>query len=228
VNNYSAGKGVLGLDLPDVYAEQPDQLTAPIFEMLGRAQERVLLCTAYLIPDQAFMDLLAELVDRGVEVKLLTNSLASNNHMVAHTAYKRWRKKLLDIGVELYESREDSLYISEYTAPPVEPGFLGMHSKAFVVDDRYNFIGSPNIDPRSLIINTEIGFFIESESLATQLAALIERDISPEAAWRVFRDDRGRLRWESSAGVVRSQPALGPLQRLKTFLINLLPLKSQA
>jgi len=228
VNNYSAGIGRLGQDLPDVESSRPLQLNAPILEFIGRARERVLLSTAYLVPDQEFADLLAELVARGVEVTLLTNSLASNNHMVAHTGYKRWRHRLLDIGVRLYEARDDSLFISEYSTPPVEPGFLGLHSKAIVVDDRFSFVGSPNIDPRSLLINTEIAFFVESEALTERLAALIERDISPEAAWRVFRDDKGRLRWQSGAGTLRNQPALGFMQRVTTFFINLLPLKSQA
>lgn len=228
VNSYAVGIGTLGQDLPDVHDVHPTQLYPPILELFGRARERVLVSTAYLIPDQAFVDLMAELVARGVDVTLLTNSLASNNHMAAHTGYRKWRRDLLDVGVELYESREDSVFITEYSTPPIEPGFLGLHSKAIVVDDSLSFIGSPNIDPRSLRINTEIGFFIDSEELTGRLAALIERDISPAAAWRVYYDERDRLRWESSAGVVRSQPALGFFQRFKTFLINLLPLKGQA
>ncbi len=228
LDTVSVGVGVLGQDLPDVHETLPDQLYPPLLEMIGRAEERVLLSTAYLVPDQRFFDLLAELVARGVDVKLLTNSLGSNNHMVAHMAYKPWRRRLIDIGVELYESRGDSAFITEYSTPPVEPGFLGLHTKAIVVDESLSFIGSPNIDPRSLIINTEIGFFVESETLASRLAALIERDISPEAAWRVYRDERGRLRWASSAGVEKNQPALGLMQRVAAFFINLLPLKSQA
>jgi putative cardiolipin synthase len=225
--------GVLGQDLPDVDGivpgeVRPGQMYEQILAMLARAERRVLLSTAYLVPDERFMELLTGLEGRGVEVVLLTNSLASNNHMVAHTAYKEWRKRLLEIGVELYEARDDSIYISEYTTPPVESEFLGLHSKAIVVDDHLSFVGSPNIDPRSLMINMEIGFFVDSEDLTRRLAALIQRDISPDAAWRVYQDERGRLRWASSAGVVTKQPALGFLQRVTAFFINWLPLESQA
>jgi len=228
IDSASIGVGSLVQDLPDVDRERPNQLYPPLLEMLGGARERVLLSTAYLVPDQEFFDLLSELEDRGVEVTLLTNSLASNNHMVAHTAFKRWRKRFLRIGVDVYEAREDSAYISEYSASGVEPEFLGLHVKAIVVDDRLSFVGSPNIDPRSLQINTEIGFFVESEQLTNRLAALIERDISPEAAWRVQFDERDRLRWTSDAGTIRKQPALGLMQRVTAFFINLLPLKAQA
>jgi putative cardiolipin synthase len=228
IGNYSIGTALLGQDLPDIELARPTQLNAPILEMLAMAEERVLLSTAYLIPDRDFFDLIAELEGRGVEVTLLTNSLASNNHIVAHIAYKSWRKKLLGIGVDLFEARADSAFLTEYSTPPTEPAFLGLHTKAIVVDDRHGFVGSPNIDPRSLIINTEIGFFVDSPALAERLAALIERDISPAAAWRVYLDERGRLRWSSSAGVVRSQPAQGTLQRITAFFISLLPLRSQA
>lgn len=228
IESQAPGVAQLGQDLPDVRAALPDQLYAPIYDLMALAERRVLLSTAYLVPDDRMLALFEILVQRGVEVSLLTNSLASNNHMVAHTGYQRWRKELLEMGVQLFESRADSVYISEYSVPPVEPGFLGLHSKAIVVDDHLSFVGSPNIDPRSLKLNTEIGFFIDSELLAARLAALIERDIRPEAAWRVYLDERGRLRWVSSAGTVTKQPALGFMQRLTTFFINLLPLKSQA
>lgn len=228
IDNPAIGVGRLEQDLPDIESAQPDQLYAPILEMLETAERRVLLSTAYLVPDQAFVDLLADLEGRGVEVTLLTNSLASNNHMIAQMAYKQWRRDLLRTGVDLYEARQDSVHISEYSMPPIEPEFLGLHSKAIVVDDDLSFVGSPNIDPRSLLINTEIGFFVESAELADRVAALIERDISPEAAWKVYFDERGRLRWESSRGIRKNQPALGFMQRVAAFFINLLPLKSQA
>ena len=233
VETAAPGTGVLGVDLPDVDRIVPgevraEQLYAQMLEVLARAERRVLLSTAYLVPDEPFFNLLADLEGRGVEVVLLTNSLASNNHMVAHTAYKEWRKRLLGIGVELYEARHDSIYIREYETPPIESGFLGLHTKAFVVDDHMSFIGSPNIDPRSLMINTEIGMFIEGEEVARRLSDLIERDLSPAAAWRVYQDERGRLRWVSSAGTVKKQPALGFLQRVTAFFINWLPLESQA
>lgn len=228
VASAAIGIGRFGQDLPDVDRQRPDQLYPEILALLEAARQRVLLSTAYLVPDRQFVELIAELEQRGVEVVLLTNSLASNNHMVAHTAYKEWRKELLGTGADLYEARADSIYISEYETPPVESGFLGLHYKAIVVDDHLSFVGSPNIDPRSLLINTEIGFFVDSEDLAGRVAALIERDISPEAAWRVFLDERGRLRWESSAGVEKKQPAKGLIQRITAFFINWLPLESQA
>lgn len=227
VDSFVPGVGHLAQDLPILGDSRPRQLYYAIKAFLETAQERVLVSSPYLILDDEYEQLFADLVDRGVEVVILTNSLATNNHMLAHSGYRRWRKRLLRRGVELYEARMDSPVIEEYTVPPAEPAFLGLHSKAFVVDDRYSFVGSPNLDPRSLVINTELGFFIESPELAAQLTALFERDTSPEAAWKVSLERR-KLRWTSSAGTVKRQPARGFKQRFIEFFIHLVPFKKQA
>ena len=93
---------------------------------------------------------------------------------------------------------------------------------------RNAFVGSPNVDPRSLEINTEIGVATESADLARKVAALIVRDMAPANAWRVTMDAKGTLTWTSSAGVVQRQPATGFSQRAVEFLLNLLPLKDQS
>jgi putative cardiolipin synthase len=227
-NSFAAGTGVLVQDSPAIDLERPTQLVEPLMEFVARAEHRVLLSSPYLIPDPAFFDLLADLEQRGVEVIIVTNSLASNNHMIAHAGYKRWRKRLLRIGVDLYEARDDSDTIDFYTTPPTEPAFLGLHTKAAVVDDRWSYIGSANIDPRSLIINTELAYFIDSTELASRLTELIDRDRQPSAAWQVTLDERGRLRWTSGVGTVKRQPSLGLKQRITQFFIALLPIKNQA
>ena len=77
-------------------------------------------------------------------------------------------------------------------------------------------------------INTEIGVAADSEDLAGELAALIERDMAPENAWRVTIDADGWLTWSSGARKLTRQPATGFTQRAEEFLLNLLPLKDQS
>ena len=228
IETFVPGIGRLEQDLPDIRVARPVQLAAPLYEFLAQARERVLLIAPYLIPDEEFIAMVADLEARGVEVVILTNSLASNNHIIAHSGYKDARRVLLEIGVDLFESRADSSAIEHYTVPPAEPAFLGLHSKAAVVDGRWSFIGSPNIDPRSLVLNTELGFFIDSPELARQVTALIERDLEPDTAWRVSLNDRNQLRWTSSRGTVTRQPARNFAQRVIQFFINFFPLDEQA
>ena len=225
---YLPGQARYVIDDPEVARRDPIALVAPLNEFLEQAEESVLISSPYMVPDDEFMALLGSLVSRGVAVTVLTNSLASNNHMIAHSAYALRRRELLRLGVELYESRADSAALSEYTTPPATPAFLGLHTKGIVVDGRYSYIGSANIDPRSLILNTELALFIEGEAVAEELAALIRRDIEPDQAWRVTLEGKRRLVWSSSRGTVRREPAQGFRQRIAEFFISLLPIKEQS
>jgi putative cardiolipin synthase len=228
VRGFAAGPGQYVQDPPDVNEEPPERFYVEFEKLVARTQRKLVISSPYFIPEEELVEQLAALVARGVRVVVLTNSLASNNHINAHVAYKRWRERIVEAGIELYESRADSSAIAYYTTPPTVPGFLGLHSKATVVDDRWCYVGSPNVDPRSMVLNTENGFFIESVELAARVTALIERDIEPENAWRVSLDEKGELQWTNDVETVTRQPAKGFSQRFVEFFINFLPIKNQA
>ena len=107
--------------------------------------------------------------------------------------------------------------------PPTRAEFVGLHSKAMVVDRERVYIGSMNYDPRSAQINTEMGAFIESRGLAEALARLIERDIQPQNSWRVELVEEGGLRWVNDEEVVTSQPARNWWQRVEDVLFRVIP-----
>ncbi len=213
---------------PEILDESRPRLYASFKQLIASAQSEVLISSPYFIPDEDFRALLRDLVARGVRVVVVTNSLATNNHVVAHTGYRRWRRDVLASGVELYELRSDAEALSLYVTPPATAERLGLHTKAVVVDRERAFVGSPNVDARSMVLNTEIGVVGDGTVFAARVAALIERDIAPANAWRVTMDEEGWLRWTNSDDVVRRQPALGFRQRMVEFLLNLLPIKEQA
>jgi len=224
----AAGRAQLCGDSPDIRSPEQTRLYPDFKKLIAGAQREVLISSPYFIPDAEFLEILRTLTARGVRVAIVTNSLATNNHVVAHTGYKRWRREVLGSGVELYELRSDAAVLSLYVTPPATTKALGLHTKAAVVDGRRAFIGSPNVDPRSMVLNTEIGVVADSDELSRRLAGLISRDMTPENAWRVTMDEEGWLAWSSGAGTVRRQPAKGFRQRASEFLLNLLPLKKQA
>ncbi len=228
VASFSPASSELLWESPDILDPSRPRLYEDFKAFVGSAREKVMISSPYFIPDAAFRDMLRELVARGVRVVVVTNSLATNNHVVAHTGYRRWRRELLAAGVELYELRADAEAIEIYVTPPASAGRLGLHTKAVVVDEASAFVGSPNVDPRSMVLNTEIGLVGEGRGFASRVAALIERDIAPANAWRVTMDDEGWLTWTSGEEVLRRQPAQGFMQRMIEFLLNLLPLKNQA
>jgi cardiolipin synthase C len=228
VGTFAAGRAELYVDSPDIWSVNQARIYPRFKALVAGAQREVLISSPYFIPDVEFLEIVRVLRARGVRVAILTNSLATNNHVVAHTGYKRWRRVVLGYGVEVYELRADAQALSLYVTPPATAQLLGLHTKAVVVDRQRAFIGSPNVDPRSMVLNTEIGVVADSDELSRRLAELISRDMAPENSWRVTMDSDGWLSWTSGSQSVNRQPAKSFRQRAVEFLLNLLPLKKQA
>jgi putative cardiolipin synthase len=228
VGTFAPASAEIYYDSPDILDASRARLYTQFKALIASARSEVLISSPYFIPDEEFRQLMRDLVTRGVRVAIVTNSLATNNHVVAHTGYRRWRREVLDAGAELYEMRADAGALALYRTPPAEPAALGLHTKAVVVDRQWSFIGSPNVDPRSMVLNTEIGVAAEGAELADRLAALITRDMRPDNAWRVTMDAEGWLTWTSGDDVLRRQPAKGFRQRVIEFLLNMMPVKKQA
>jgi putative cardiolipin synthase len=228
VDGFAAGRGRVIWESPDIFDFDRERLYSQFKQLVATAKHEVLISSPYFIPDEEFRTILKTLAARGVRVAVVTNSLATNNHIVAHTGYRRWRREVLAAGIELYELRADAAALALYVTPPVQPRALGLHTKAVVIDGERAFIGSPNVDPRSMVYNTEIGIVSDSPALAREVAALITRDMDPQNAWRVTVNEEGWLAWSNGERTLMRQPAKGFLQRAMEFLLNLLPLKRQA
>jgi len=198
-------------------------LAAGMFNFMGRAQRELLITNAYIIPGQAAIDFIQGLTERGVEVRILTNSLASHDVPAVNSHYKKWRAPLIGAGAELYELRADAAIKSLVDVPPVEGGFVGLHTKAVVIDRQEVFVGSMNFDPRSANINTEAGAVVRSPGLAEELARVMERDMQPENAWRVLLDEKGKPYWVNSDETVYKQPARSGSQRIMDQIFRVVP-----
>lgn len=162
-------------------------------ETWQQAQQEVLAATAYFVPGRKGAADLVRLRRRGVEVRILTNSLASNDVPAVHAGYTRYRRALLRAGVELYE------YQRFGNRPPRHHGASSsnaLHAKTIVVDRRLAWIGSFNLDPRSSRLNTEMAVVLDSPSLAQDLAERMQRDFAPDRSWHVkMRPGSRELHW---------------------------------
>ena len=158
-----------------------------------QAREEVLAATAYFVPGQKGSGDLIRMRRRGVRVRILTNSLASTDVPTVHAGYTRYRRALLRAGVELHEyQRFGNRPKRHHRASRCN----ALHAKTLVVDRKLAWIGSFNLDPRSSRLNTEMAVILESESLAADLAARMERDFAPDRSWRVVMRPRSReLHW---------------------------------
>jgi putative cardiolipin synthase len=203
--------------------EISQNMVAAMFSFLESAQTELLITNAYIIPGQPAIDLVQRLTDRGVKVRILTNSLASHDVPAVNSHYQDWRDDFINAGAELYELRADAAIRSIVDVPPVQGEFVGLHTKAVVMDRRHVFIGSMNFDPRSGNINTEAGAFVDSPGLADEVAALMERDMGPENAWQVLLDEDGDPYWVNSDETVDTQPARDTGQRIMDVIFKAFP-----
>lgn len=228
-------------DLPGrarVLHDDPEKVGSPAGaspfgpELSRRARSlrrELLIISPYFIPGEAGLELLRDLVGRGVRVRVLTNSLASTDVTLVHGAYAGYRERLLAAGVELHELRPGAQRGAGARVRPSRSGKTMLHAKAFVFDGRSVCIGSMNADPRSIRLNTEVGLLVESRELAQQIGRAFAEAVQPRNSYRLFLRD-GQIAWlaegpRGSEALVR-EPA--PLwRRWLASLLGLLPLEDQ-
>jgi putative cardiolipin synthase len=192
-------------------------------------EDEFLLASPYFIPEKSSLDELRALNEDGVDVKILTNSLASTNHTLVNSHYKKYRRPILDAGAELYEFRhQPSLGLrAEADVEPVSAPFISLHAKVIVLDRRKCFIGSLNFDPRALVINSENGMLIDSPEFSSVLAAFLEEIMEPENAYRLVLTNNNKIEWRADDKILTGQPSRGLLQSLGDFFGAFLPIEDQ-
>ena len=205
------------------------ELAMAISNRFRAAQREILIITPYFIPQERGTSLLTDILKRGVRVVVVTNSLASTNHVAVHSGYARYRRQLLEAGAEFWEikaTRPDD----ESNAWGYKPSRVTLHSKATVIDRETVFIGSLNFDPRSVLINSEMGLFIDSAVTGEALRQAIYEDLQ-RVAYQVQLDDDGNLRWVYHYGeqpeTVHREPQASWWRRFQVGVYGLLPIESQ-
>jgi putative cardiolipin synthase len=200
-----------------------------LFRKADTLQSELLMESAYFVTqDKAFQGV-KKLTERGVRVRVLTNSLASNDVVAAHAGHAKRRKQLIENGMELYELRPDAGAVKQRVITGESKAAL--HTKAVVFDRESVFIGSFNLDPRSASINTEAGLYVESPELAEQVVAYMNEGVQPQNSYRVLLDEHGDLVWvtEIDGQEVRyhKEPESSFGQRFMSGFIMLLPVEHQ-
>lgn len=222
-----------------------DGLLAPaLHRAIGTPERELRLVSGYFVPTRAGVDALSTLARRGVDAAIFTNAFEASDVWVVHAGYAERRKAMLRAGVRLFEMRGPDR--SEGTRPSrklIGAGSGGgsspdghvlrssattLHAKTFAVDGDRLFIGSFNFDPRSLHLNTELGFVIESPRLATAVSRVFETEI-PRRAYEVVLAEDGSLNWREQRpdGVIvhTTEPGTSLLQRWGIAILSRLPIE---
>ena len=205
-----------------------------LLNLMQQARQDVLIVSPYFVPGQAMMEQFGQMRAKGVRVRLLTNSLASNDAPAAHAGYARYRKDLLALGIELYEMR--SAQEGAVGGMGSTRGFgLGaggggsksgssrasLHSKAVVIDNRLLVVGSMNLDLRSQRKNSEVALLIRSGALSQLATRQVEATFA-QGAYRLDMD-KGDLVWRAPTGAAfqdaHSEPDASAKLRLLVRMI---------
>ncbi|MGC2691425.1 MAG: phospholipase D-like domain-containing protein, partial [Desulfobaccales bacterium] len=170
---------------------RPDTVTGKtareLKTIMQQARSEVLIISPYFIPGKGDIEFFRQLHERGVTVKILTNSLASTDVPIAEGGYAHYRKALLGAGVELYELKPnpDQYRFWQRAGFGSSSSRGTLHAKTVIVDRQVVFVGSFNLDPRSERLNTEDGIIVRSAELGAQATQLFDQGISPSNAYRV-------------------------------------------
>ena len=225
---YPANAEVISDDpakLVNEVGEDQQILVNHLADLASEAKSEIIVVTPYFVPLKSGVDFWREIVANGVRVIILTNSLASNNHAAVHSAYAKYRRPMLEAGVELYEARANAVDL----APPgakVTPERLTLHTKGVIFDREIIYAGSLNLNPRAIDLNSEMGIVIRSPEMAEDLAQSVLGDLS-EFAYRVELTDDGKLQWrctiDGTEVIETGEPLATGGQRFKAFLMKIVP-----
>lgn len=235
---WSWGDAKLVVDSPEKIDADKDgehvNIGGQIAPTFMAAKQQVLLISPYFIPGDTGMKSLATLRKRDVEIKVLTNALAATDEPAVHAGYVRYRRDLLELGVDLYEFRPiagDPVDVVHGTSSGVS-----LHAKAMVVDHRNVFIGSMNFDPRSRYLNTELGVIVDSPAFAASIEKFFVDATTPKKSFHVvLGPTRSHSSWRPLCwlGTVDDKqveyshdPDTSLWKRTQVQLIRVLPIES--
>lgn len=203
-----------------------DLFLTQLRDAVGPIKSRFDGVTPYFVPGAAGVKAFAALQNRGVAVRMLTNSLEATNMLPVHAGYAKRREDLLRAGVGLFELRAQAGGPSSMDIlGPLGSSGSHLHAKTFAVDGTRIFVGSFNFDPRSVTLNTEMGLLIESSQMAETMHDAFDEGLS-DLAWRVEMRNR-QLVWISSSDetVTDEEPGTTLFKRLALTVIAWLPVE---
>jgi len=204
--------------------EDPTTVTSRVIGAIAEAKSEVVAASPYFIPGERGIKGLRAVRENNVHVEILTNSLASNDEPFATAAYARYRKPLLKMGVELYETDSTQLKHNKLIGAALRASVGRSHSKLIVIDRHLTFVGSMNLDFRSSRLNTELGMLVESPALAEDVLRL-EDLVKSVGSFRLrLAPDGEKVQWlgteDGKETVYDKEPGVGLGTRLEIWLLS--------
>ncbi len=200
--------------------------------LVGHTHQSLDIISPYFVPEVNGTQALVRLAQQGVKVRILTNSLASSDVPAMHRFYAKWRKALLRAGVELYEfkptANSASIHHWRIREKNGRSASSSLHAKAITWDGHMTYIGSLNLDPRSIWINSELGIMLEGDTIARQISSVFNSHVL-RVAYKVSLTPQGQLIWteQTENGTLKqyhTEPDATFKRLALAYLIGLLPI----
>lgn len=162
--------------------------TATLIELIKNAKNNIDIQSPYLVTSKLSRELFKNAVNRGVKIRILTNSLASTDNLEAFASYQTDRRKLLETGIEIYEYKPDATIRKKIMTGELQKEInytpiFGLHAKSMIIDNQTTVIGTFNLDPRSANLNTECITIIHSSIITKQVLKGFEEEFTSENSW---------------------------------------------
>ena len=211
-------------------AKSDQMLIGKIDKLMDDVHSSIDVISPYFVPGEQGVNEFSALEKKGVEVRILTNSMSANDVKLVHSGYAKYREKMLKAGAELFELK------AQYSPPDNsrDAGIAGssgssLHAKTFATDEERIYIGSFNFDPRSDQLNTEMGFLIESKAMAKELKYGFDKKLD-DVAYRLELDDNHEIEWldrsaSGNAQRINVDPETTKAERIVVKLLGYLPIQ---
>lgn len=215
----------LAYDTPyKVENSQDDLLVHKLSTMISKAKTDFLLISPYFVPTEAGAKALVKAAKNGLNITIVTNSLASNDVFAVHGWYAKYRKIMLEGGIKLYETKIDPDIKKKHS-------WLGrsrssLHAKTFIIDRSKVFVGSFNFDPRSAYLNTELGVFIDSKPFSDIFYSNLD-NLLEKSAYRLSLDNNNDIVWidDTNDQQFDSEPDSSVMLKMGAWLASMMPIE---
>ncbi|WP_159791831.1 phospholipase D family protein [Croceibacterium salegens] len=208
-----------------------DLLVEQIARIVGKSTKSLDLVSGYFVPGDRGLDILVGLARKGVATRVVTNGYAVTDVPMVHAGYYPSRVPLLRAGVRLYEAKrqgEEKTNARDFATTRFSGGGESVHAKTFAVDGKELFVGSFNIDPRSAVLNCEMGFLIHSPALAGRLKQALDRNLA-EKTYAVSLNDAGETVWTTQHDgrplSTTTEPDTTAVSRMLVWILSKLPIR---
>lgn len=189
--------------------------TSALMDLVKKAKHSIIIQSPYLITTDLARGLFKEAVNRGVEIKIMTNSLASTDNVEAFSGYQRDRMELLKTGVRIFEYKPDAAVRKSIMTGALQKDLdftpiFGLHAKSMVIDGEITVIGTFNLDPRSANLNTECVTIVHSKAITSGVQKGMEEELKPENCWETTYnfnpDSEAGIKKNFKAGAMKAIP----------------------